>query len=105
MHDTIIGLKILEDIKKHGKVKSAILVVGELAGIEADHLLEHLAEVSKIKFSAEEQVSKVKCKCGYEGRAKIAERMHDFVLFECPKCGEVPTVIEGDKIILKSVSS
>ena len=47
--------------------------------------------------------SVVKCKCGYKGRANIKERLHDIILFNCPKCNEIPEVISGDKIIIKSI--
>ena len=104
MHDTVIAQSILKDLKKYGKVKEAVIEVGELFGIEPDHLLEHLKEVSDINFKITQTKSLVECKsCGYKGRAKIVERMHDFVLYECEKCSESVNVIEGDKIIIKEV--
>jgi len=103
MHDSVIANSILKDLKKYGQVKEAVLEVGELAGIEPDHLLEHLNKVSNIKFKIKQTNSKVKCKCGYIGRAKIIERFHDFVLFECPECEGNPDVIEGDKIMIDKV--
>lgn len=104
MHDSVIASSIIKDIKEHGNVKKAYLEVGELYGIEPDHLLEHLKEVSKIEFEVKQIKSKVKCKhCGYTGEAKILERMHDFVLYECPSCEEDVDVLDGDKIRIVKV--
>ena len=76
MHDSVIAQSILKDLKKHGNVKKVYLEVGELYGIESDHLLEHLKEVSDIEFDIKQTESKVKCKkCSYEGREKIIERI------------------------------
>jgi Zn finger protein HypA/HybF involved in hydrogenase expression len=103
MHDTVIANSILRDLEKYGDVKEATLEVGELFGIEPEHLYEHLKEVSEIKFNISQSESRVKCSCGYAGRAKIVERMHDFVLYECPKCGSNVDVLVGDNIIIKEV--
>ncbi|MFH2020234.1 MAG: hydrogenase/urease maturation nickel metallochaperone HypA [archaeon] len=105
MHDSVIAQSILRDLKKYGDVKKAELEIGELFGIESDHLLEHLKEVSSIIFSAVRTPSDVSCSCGYNGRAKIIERLHDMVLFECPRCGEAPEVLSGDKIVIKKVET
>jgi Zn finger protein HypA/HybF involved in hydrogenase expression len=104
MHDSVIASSIIKDIEQHGKVKKAYLEVGELYGIEPDHLLEHLKQVSDIKFEVKQIPSKVKCKhCGFTGEAKIIEKMHDFVLFECPNCEEDVEVLDGDKIRIVKV--
>ena len=106
MHDSVIAQSILKDLEKQSSVKKAYLEVGELYGIEPDHLLEHLKEVSKIEFEVKQTESEVECnQCNFKGKAKIIERMHDFVLYECPKCNGEVTVIEGDKIIIKKVET
>ena len=105
MHDSVIAQSILKDLKKYGNVKEALIEVGELYGIEPDHLLKHLKDVSDIKFKIIQTESLVECEeCGFKGRAKIVERMHDFVLYECEKCSKSVKVIKGDKIIIKEVS-
>ena len=103
MHDAVIGKSILRDLEQYGKVKKAYLEVGELFGIEPDHLLEHLKEVLEIEFDVTQIKSLVECECGYRGRANITMRMHDLVLYDCPKCGSAVKVIKGDKIIIKKV--
>lgn len=103
MHDAVIGKSILKDLETYGKIKKAYLEVGELFGIEPEHLLEHLKEVSDIKFVAEQTDSLVECNCGYKGRANITMRMHDLVMYDCPKCGSNVKVLKGDKIIIKKV--
>jgi len=103
MHDMILSKQILDEISKYDDVLECSIEVGELFGIEPDHLLEHLKEISDVNFKILQKESKIKCKCGYKGRAKIVERMHDLVLYECPKCHEVPDVIEGDKLKIVDV--
>ena len=64
---------------------------------------EHLRERINCEVEVVEKFSRVKCKCGYLGKAKIRERLHDLVIFECPKCGNVPEVLEGKNIKILSV--
>jgi Zn finger protein HypA/HybF involved in hydrogenase expression len=103
MHDAVIANSILKDLKSMGSIKKAYLEVGELFGIEPDHLLEHLKEISSIEFDVRQTASKVKCTCGFTGQAKVTERLHDMVFFECPQCNEIPEVISGDNIIIRKV--
>ena len=77
--------------------------VGELAPITAEELREALAKLVSWKASFTEKPARVKCSCGFQGRPKITAREHDLVLFQCPSCGKVPAVLEGDAILLKSV--
>ncbi len=104
MHDSVIAESILKDLESYGKVKKAYIEVGELFGIEPDHLLSHLKEISSIEFSIAQTESKVECgNCGFIGRAKIIEKFHDFVLYECPECGSEVDVIKGDKIKIAKI--
>lgn len=106
MHDAIIGKSILRDLEQYGKVKKAYLEIGELFGIEPEHLLEHLKDVTEIEFEAVQIESEVQCNtCEYHGRANITMRMHDFVMYDCPKCGGSVKVIKGDKIIIIKVEN
>ena len=104
MHDAVIAQSLLKDLEKQGKVKKAYIEVGELFGIEPEHLLEHLKKVSKIKFDVKQTLSEVECEdCDFKGRANIIERMHDMVLYDCPKCSGHVTVLKGDKIVIAKV--
>ena len=103
MHGVHIVGEILETARKQGKVKKAIIEVGEIANIEKEHLGVHLKDWADFPCELVDKESKVGCKCGYLGKAKIKDRGHDFVVIECPKCGETPEILEGDKVILKSV--
>ncbi len=105
MHDAVIAKSILRDLEAYGAVKKVYLEVGELFGIEPGHLLDHLKEVTDIEFEAKQTESLVKCKCGFEGRANIAMRMHDIVIYDCPKCGSSVEVLKGDQIIIKKVEA
>jgi len=105
MHDSIIARQIIDQAKKHGKVKSITIEVGELASLTA-HDLEHVMEaMADCKVNVLEMPAEVRCVCGYSGRPKILERGHDIVMFVCPKCGNVPEVISGDKITLKKIET
>lgn len=105
MHDSVIARQIIEQAKKHGKVKSITIEVGELASLTA-HDLEHVMEaMTDCRINVTELPAKVKCACGYTGRPKILERGHDIVMFVCPRCGNVPDVLSGDKITLKKVET
>ena len=104
MHETVFIDSIIKSIKNPDEVKEIFLEVGELAGIEAEHLKEHLQKRKKWKVNVETIQSQVECMCGYRGRAKINERLHDLVLYSCPKCEGIPNeVIEGDNIKVKKV--
>ncbi len=106
MHDTVIAVKIIADVKKRTQGKKVIQVsleVGELAPVEDHHIQETLALLSGWKVEAKETPSHVKCPCGFRGRPKIIERGHDFVLFSCPQCGAVPQIVKGDGIEVKDV--
>ena len=98
MHEHTFIEAIVRNIEDKDNVKGIILEVGRLAGIEAEHLREHLQE----RFDWDVEVLKkeglVKCECGFKGKPKILERLHDLVIFECGKCGEVPEILEGKDI-------
>ena len=98
MHEHSFIEAILRDIKNLEKVKKIVLEVGELAGIEGEHLREHLVEGRNFEVEVLGRESRVRCECGFEGRAKVLERLHDFVVFECPACGEVPEIVDGKDI-------
>ena len=103
MHQTAFVKDIIKQAKKQGKVKVIVIEVGSLAPIEADHLKNHLKELVDWKLEIKQKKGIVECECGFKGEPKIVTRGHDFVLFNCPWCGDVPKVVEGDKIILKEV--
>ncbi len=103
MHETIIANKIIEEAKKHGKVKAISVEVGELAGIHDHDLEKTLKGMVKWDVKVSKKNATVRCSCGYKGRPKIVERGHDFVIFECPECKKIPKVVDGDEVILKEV--
>ncbi len=106
MHEHSFVEAILRDVKDLDKVKEISLEVGELVGIEAGHLKEHMEEGRNFGVEVETKDSEVKCECGFNGRARILERLHDIVVFDCPECGGIPEVVDGQDIkILKVVYS
>lgn len=104
MHETAITKKIIDEAGKHGKVKSIFIEVGELAEIKAEDLEHHLSSVVDWNIEVKEKKARAECGCGFKGNPKILERGHDFCIFECPDCGNVPKVIEGDKIKILEVN-
>lgn len=107
MHGFSFAKVVLNDLGclKESKrdISHVCLELGELVAIEKEDLLDALKNLSKISFSIESKASFVKCACGYSGSARIRERLHDFVIFDCPKCGNVPEVIFGDRIEIKKI--
>lgn len=85
-------------------VKKISLEVGELAGIEAGHLKEHMEEGRNFEVEVSAKESKVECECGFDGKARVLERLHDIVVFDCPQCGGIPRVLEGNKIRILKVT-
>ncbi len=103
MHDIAFVQNIMKQVEDSENVKEIFIEVGDLSGIEADHLKEHLEEASGWKVNAVTIKSKIVCNCGYVGEAKVKERLHDLVIFSCPKCDMIPEVLDGDKIKIKKV--
>lgn len=102
MHEHSFIQAIIRDIENSSDVIAIEIELGDLVGIDAEHLKEHLVEETRWKVIVKEKKSLVRCSCGYTGKAKIQERLHDLVIFECPKCGNIPEVLEGKDIkILK----
>jgi Zn finger protein HypA/HybF involved in hydrogenase expression len=103
MHEITFVKQIIDQIEDKDKVESIELEVGELAGIEADHLKEHIESITGWKVLVKEMPSNVKCQCGYIGRANIKERAHDILIYNCPKCSSLPEHVVGQDIKLKRV--
>ncbi|MBW2971204.1 hydrogenase maturation nickel metallochaperone HypA [Candidatus Woesearchaeota archaeon] len=103
MHETKLVTNIIEEARKQGEVKSILIEVGELAPIKPEHLKTHLAEIVDWHVEVKQVPGVVKCECGYHGKPDIMNRGHDFVLFTCPWCGDVPEIESGNQIKIKEV--
>ncbi len=104
MHDSIIAHKIMDEASKHGKVISIAIEIGELAGLHDHDLKSTLKQMTGWDVKVKEKKAIVRCgKFGFEGRPKILERTHDAIMFECPKCKNVPRLIDGDEVVLKQI--
>lgn len=102
MHEHHFIQNIIKDIPNKEKVKSVEIELGELVGIESDHLKDHLEDETSWKVTIKTKKSEVKCSCGYNGEANILQRLHDIVIYDCPECQGEPEVIHGkDLKILK----
>ena len=103
MHGLTIASSIISEAKHHGDVKSVTVEVGVLSPITAAELQNLIKGLTKWKTKVVETRAIVKCACGHTGGPKITARLHDIVLFECPKFRALPLVVEGDAIKLKKV--
>ena len=103
MHETVIANNIINEAKKHGKVKEIFLEIGELAHVPANELLECLHSLADWKINSKEIPAKVKCVCGFKGHPAILERGHDSFLIECPKCKNIPELVDGKDIKITKV--
>lgn len=103
MHETVIAHRFIEEAKRHGKVLSITIEVGEVAHITKDELEPVLKTLVNWNVTIIEIPAMAECSCGYKGPPKILERGHDFCLYECPQCSAVPTITKGKDMILKSV--
>jgi len=104
MHETIIAGDIIKKAKEQGKVKSITVEVGDLGHLPAEELEETLKKMVDWKIKIIRKKAKVSCSCGFTGEPKIIDKKHDFTLFKCPKCGNIPEVaLEGKDIVLKDV--
>ncbi len=103
MHETVVAGKIIAEAKKHGDVTGISLEIGELAHVPAAELVACLGSLVDWKIRYTKKNAHVQCACGFAGRPHIIERGHDFFFIECPHCKQVPKIIAGTDILIKSV--
>ena len=103
MHEHSFIQTIIKNIPDKEEVIGIEIELGDLAGIQAEHLKEHLIKETGWKVEIKNKNSEVKCSCGYNGEAKINQRLHDFVVFSCPVCDLVPEIIQGKDIKITKV--
>ncbi len=110
MHETIIAKQIIEKAEEQAKLNNSKVLeitveVGDLGHLPADEMKEVLENLKgkEWKINITQKKALVKCNCGYQGEPKILEKGHDHNVFVCPECGEIPQILEGENIILKSV--
>ena len=106
MHESLIVNRILEQVEKQAKgkkVKSITIEVGDLAHLPAKEFHDFIKAMVEFEVKVLPKKANVKCKCSYDGEPKILAHEHDLVLFECPKCGKTPDVVNGEEIILKEI--
>ena len=103
MHEFRIATQIVEQAKKAGAKRKLHFEVGELAEIEPREIMEALMNMTDWKVFVSPKKGKIFCDCSYSGPAKILDRGHGYCLYVCPKCGNKPKMVEGDKIKIKGV--
>jgi len=103
MHETIIANDIIKQAEKQGKVLSITVEVGDLAHLPSHELEECLKSLVNWKVNIIEKKATIKCSCGYKGEPKILSKGHDSTVFVCPKCENIPKILDGNQIILKDV--
>lgn len=98
--------KIVEEAKKLGVENELEIEVGELCDISAEELKEAIESIENWKVYSNRKESKVKCECGYIGRARILDKGHGYCYFGCSECGETGKglkVLEGGEIKITGV--
>jgi Zn finger protein HypA/HybF involved in hydrogenase expression len=103
MHEQIIAKQIIEKAKERGDVAGVTIEVGDLAHIPAEELEEIMKKMTDWNIEIIQKKATVKCSCGYKGEPSILHKGHDSTIFVCPKCQEIPQVIDGTEIILKKI--
>ena len=103
MHEQSIAQEIIAKAQEQGNVKKIVVEVGDLGHLPASEMLEVLERMVDWDVSVVEKKGVVRCDCGYYGEPRIIEKRHGGALFECPKCGGLPKVVDGGDIILKQV--
>jgi Zn finger protein HypA/HybF involved in hydrogenase expression len=107
MHEIVFANSVLREIEnskeENKEIISVDLELGELVGIEKEELQETLEKMSPYKYEIKLTESEIECDCGYAGPALIKERLHDLVIFSCPKCDSTPQVREGNKIKISKI--
>lgn len=103
MHETVIAAGIIDKAMEYKNVRRIVVEVGDLGHLPAEEMRETLAHLVPWEVEVRKKKGSVKCACGYLGEPKILEKRHGFTSFVCPKCGNVPEIIGGEDIILKSV--
>ena len=103
MHEQVIARNIIDTAKKQGKVVSITVEVGDLGHLPAHEMKEVLENMTDWKISIKRKQAVVQCVCGYYGEPRINEKSHGHTDFVCPGCGNIPSVVDGEDIILKEV--
>jgi|WetSurMetagenome_2_1015567.scaffolds.fasta_scaffold198292_2 Zn finger protein HypA/HybF involved in hydrogenase expression len=106
MHEITYAKFVINEAKRVGARKEVKIEVGELCDIESFELKEAMAGLIDWKLDVYEKESRIKCKCGYDGRAKIVDRGHGYCFFGCPECSAVGkdlNVLEGGEIKIVGV--
>jgi len=100
MHEHTFIEAILSNVKDLDKVEKLVLEVGDLAGIDGEHLKEHLKEMVEFEVEVVGAKGFIRCECGFEG---LTFNNPDLVLIECPVCHCNPEVLEGKDIKIVKV--
>lgn len=104
MHEHSFIQAIISPIENKENVKAVNIEVGELAGITPEHLKEHLVEETGWEINIQNKPSFIVCECGYKGPARIKQRLHDLVIYDCPKCEKTPLNADGKDIKILKVT-
>lgn len=80
------GLKMVTEVAVVENFNSLGSVVLQKSGDFRDKVDLRFGN-EEIKFKVDLIESKIKCKCGFIGRAEILDRGHGFCVWSCPSCG------------------
>lgn len=105
---------IMEEAKKHNaiEISRVIIEIGELTFLGEEQLkfafdiLKEGTIMENADIVIKKVRAKIKCKCGYEGKAKygLKDEFHIiFPILKCPKCGGDIEIVKGRECFIKSV--
>ena len=103
MHEIIFANTIINQVKNKENVLGLDIELGELVGITKEELKDAIEKITGWQVNIVSKESKINCSCGYEGRAKIREKLHDLVIFHCPHCRNNTEPLEGHNIKIKKI--
>ena len=105
MHEQSIARNIIREAQKHGKVRSIVVEVGDLAHLPADEMQQVLGDLTDWEITIVSKPALTYCQgCQYLGAPEIVEHLHDHSVFKCAECGAMyPDIREGGEIVLKEV--
>lgn len=105
MHEFGVVSEMFERVRKTGKKRKVVIVLGALKGVEPGTFKEmwrELAEGTPLELmEVELRVNplEVRChECGFEGRIVDVPHMHSvFTSWPCPQCGGQAEIVTGNE--------
>lgn len=117
MHEYSVMSQIIDSVVQEAKARDASrieqidLEIGDYTMLGEEQLRFSFEVLSKdtilegTKLEISHRPGKVKCSCGYDGKATVSEDSpHKVVpILECPKCGGLASITEGRECLVRHI--